>query len=62
MQDLTKDNKLVSNSTKAKPDWIRVKAPVSPQYHQTAALLKEHKNSVFNESSKAAVTEQIRYG
>ncbi|MBA4250055.1 MAG: lipoyl synthase [Candidatus Puniceispirillum sp.] len=43
MQDLTKDNKLVSNSTKAKPDWIRVKAPVSPQYHQTAALLKEHK-------------------
>src|ERR1700760_549056 len=26
-----------------KPDWIRVKAPVSPGYAQTHALMREHK-------------------
>ena len=32
------------------------------EYLMPHLVLKEHKNSVFNESSKAAVTEQIRYG
>ncbi|HEY8578399.1 MAG TPA: lipoyl synthase, partial [Beijerinckiaceae bacterium] len=26
-----------------KPDWIRVKAPGSPQYNATRAIVKEHK-------------------
>lgn len=25
-----------------KPDWIRVKAPISPKYHETAKLIRDH--------------------
>lgn len=36
----------------AKPDWIRVRAPVSKQYQETHALMREHKlNTVCEEAA-----------
>ena len=35
-----------------KPDWIRVKAPISPEYHETRALMRELKlNTVCEEAA-----------
>lgn len=35
-----------------KPDWIRVKAPVSPEYHETAKLMRDLKlNTVCEEAA-----------
>src|SRR5881628_466253 len=35
-----------------KPDWIRVKAPTSPVYHETRAIIREHKlNTVCEEAA-----------
>lgn len=31
------------NPVARKPDWIRVKAPVHPVYHETKALMRDHK-------------------
>jgi len=31
------------NPIQRKPDWIRVKAPVHPIYHETRALMREHR-------------------
>jgi lipoic acid synthetase len=37
---------------KPKPDWIRVKAPVSREYHETADLMRGHKlNTVCEEAA-----------
>ncbi|MSP87696.1 MAG: lipoyl synthase [Alphaproteobacteria bacterium] len=37
---------------RAKPDWIRVKAPVSPEYHATRRLMRELKlNTVCEEAA-----------
>ncbi len=33
---------LPDNSSPRKPPWIRVKAPVSPEYHATRRLIREH--------------------
>lgn len=39
-------------SLKSKPDWIRVKAPVSEAYHTTTSLVREHKlNTVCEEAA-----------
>lgn len=43
MQDNSETGKSNLGSHKSKPDWIRVKAPISKQYQETAALLREHK-------------------
>ena len=35
-----------------KPPWIRVKAPVSPEYHETRRLIREHRlNTVCEEAA-----------
>ncbi|MBM3468729.1 MAG: lipoyl synthase, partial [Alphaproteobacteria bacterium] len=35
-----------------KPDWIRVKAPVSKQYQETVSLMRTHKlNTVCEEAA-----------
>ena len=35
-----------------KPDWIRVKAPTSPKYHETRKLIREHRlNTVCEEAA-----------
>ncbi|MFN8693474.1 MAG: lipoyl synthase [Holosporales bacterium] len=35
-----------------KPDWIRVKAPTSPEYHETRKIVREHKlNTVCEEAA-----------
>jgi lipoic acid synthetase len=40
------------NPVKRKPDWIRVKAPVSREYHQTRELMRRHKlNTVCEEAA-----------
>jgi lipoyl synthase len=31
------------NPIQRKPDWIRVKAPISPEYHETRKLIRAHK-------------------
>ncbi|MDR3473752.1 MAG: lipoyl synthase, partial [Devosia sp.] len=30
------------NPIQRKPEWIRVKAPTSPTYHETHALMRDH--------------------
>jgi lipoyl synthase len=40
------------NPIQRKPDWIRVKAPVSREYHETRKLIREHKlNTVCEEAA-----------
>jgi lipoic acid synthetase len=40
------------SAPKRKPDWIRVKAPVSPEYHETRRLMRELKlNTVCEEAA-----------
>jgi len=40
------------NPIKRKPDWIRVKAPMSPEYHQTRKLMRNQKlTTVCEEAS-----------
>jgi lipoyl synthase len=40
------------NTSKKKPDWIRVKAPISKEYEETRALIKSHKlNTVCEEAA-----------
>ncbi len=40
------------NPVPRKPDWIRVKAPVSPEYHETRRLMRELKlNTVCEEAA-----------
>jgi lipoic acid synthetase len=40
------------NPVRRKPDWIRVKAPVHPVYHETRALLRGHRlHTVCEEAS-----------
>src|SRR5271156_5042476 len=34
--------RLPDNPSPRKPPWIRVKAPVSPEYHATRRLIREH--------------------
>jgi lipoic acid synthetase len=35
-----------------KPDWLRVRAPTSPEYHETARLIREHRlNTVCQEAA-----------
>ena len=35
-----------------KPDWIRVKAPTSPKYHETRKLIRDHQlNTVCEEAA-----------
>ena len=39
-------------TTPTRPDWIRVKAPVSAGYHETAQLMRDHKlNTVCEEAA-----------
>jgi lipoic acid synthetase len=39
------------NPIQRKPDWIRVKAPTSPVYHETHALIRDHRlNTVCEEA------------
>lgn len=39
-------------SLKSKPEWIRVKAPVSESYHSTSALIRDHNlNTVCEEAA-----------
>jgi lipoic acid synthetase len=43
---------LTTNGLKRKPAWIRVKAPVSKEYQETAALMRSHKlNTVCEEAA-----------
>ncbi|MBM3632582.1 MAG: lipoyl synthase [Alphaproteobacteria bacterium] len=43
---------LTTPSIKRKPPWIRVKAPVSKEYQETAALMRHHKlNTVCEEAA-----------
>jgi lipoic acid synthetase len=40
------------NPVPRKPDWIRVKAPTSPEYHETRRLMRElHLNTVCEEAA-----------
>src|SRR5271167_2083025 len=40
------------NPIQRKPDWIRVKAPVSREYNETRRLIREHKlNTVCEEAA-----------
>jgi lipoyl synthase len=40
------------NPVQRKPDWIRVKAPTSPEYHETRRLMRElHLNTVCEEAA-----------
>ena len=34
--------RLPDNPSPRKPPWIRVKAPVSPEYHATRELIRKH--------------------
>lgn len=44
--------KIVPQSALPKPEWIRVKAPQSKEYHQTRELIREHKlNTVCEEAA-----------
>jgi lipoic acid synthetase len=43
---------LTPTSIQRKPDWIRVKAPVSKEYQETASLMRTHKlNTVCEEAA-----------
>lgn len=42
----------VTETNRKKPDWIRVKAPISEKYHETRSLIREHKlNTVCEEAA-----------
>lgn len=42
----------MTETVKTKPDWIRVKAPISKDYHSTRQLIREHKlNTVCEEAA-----------
>lgn len=46
------ENFVTTTSAQTKPAWIRVKAPVSKVYHETASLLRTHKlNTVCEEAA-----------
>lgn len=43
---------MTATSIQRKPDWIRVKAPVSKEYRETASLMRDHKlNTVCEEAA-----------
>lgn len=43
---------LLSSKSLQRPDWIRVKAPISSEYHETAALMRQLKlNTVCEEAA-----------
>jgi lipoyl synthase len=51
------------NPVKRKPDWIRVKAPVSPEYHETRRLMRELKlNTVCEEAACPNIGECWKHG
>lgn len=46
------ENFVTTTSVQGKPAWIRVKAPVSKVYHETASLMRTHKlNTVCEEAA-----------
>ncbi|MGQ0674571.1 MAG: lipoyl synthase [Rhodospirillales bacterium] len=51
------------NPVKRKPEWIRVKAPVSPEYHATRRLMRElNLNTVCEEAACPNIGECWKHG
>lgn len=51
------------NPVKRKPDWIRVKAPVSPEYHETRRLMRQlNLNTVCEEAACPNIGECWKHG
>lgn len=51
------------NPVKRKPEWIRVKAPTSPEYHQTRKLMRDlHLNTVCEEAACPNIGECWKHG
>ena len=51
------------NPVKRKPDWIRVKAPTSPEYHQTRKLMRDLSlNTVCEEAACPNIGECWKHG
>ena len=51
------------NPVKRKPDWIRVKAPTSPEYHATRKLMRDlNLNTVCEEAACPNIGECWKHG